>query len=43
MYITLSPTEQWHCGKGTSNTMMNDREARPRELMQVEVTFRALY
>ena len=38
MYVTLSPSEQWHSGKSTPNSTMNDREIRPREMMQMEVT-----
>ena len=39
MYIILSPTEQWRGRKSPPNVTMNDREARPREMMQVEVAF----
>ena len=38
MYVTLSPSEQWCSGKSTPNSMTNDREIRPRETMQMEVT-----
>ena len=38
MYITLSPSEQWRSGKSTPNSTTNDREIRPRETTQMEVT-----